>query len=57
MARSSLLDGFAYGVLNEIIGPLNLKEITGKNINFEGAITFDRKDKIYITPTKIEFLN
>ena len=44
-------------VLNEIIGPLNLKEITGKNINFEGAITFDRKDKIYITPTKIEFLN
>ena len=44
-------------VLNEIIGPLNLKEITGKKINFEGAITFDRKDKIYITPTKIEFLN
>ena len=44
-------------VLNEIIGPLNLKEITGKNINFEGAITFDRKDKIYITPTKIEFIN
>jgi len=44
-------------VLNEIIGPLKLKEITGKNINFEGAITFDRKDKIYITPTKIEFLN
>ena len=44
-------------VLNEIIGPLKLKEITGKNINFEGAITFDRKDKIYITPTIIEFLN
>ena len=44
-------------VLNEIIGPLNLKEITGKKLNFEGAITFDRKDKIYITPTKIEFLN
>ena len=44
-------------VLNEIIGPLNLKEITGKKINFEGAITFDRKDKIYITPTKIEYLN
>ena len=44
-------------VLNEIIGPLKLKEITGKNINFEGAITFDRKDKIYITPTKIEFIN
>ncbi len=44
-------------VLNEIIGPLKLKEITGKKINFEGAITFDRKDKIYITPTKIEFLN
>ena len=44
-------------VLNEIIGPLKLKEITGKIINFEGAITFDRKDKIYITPTKIEFLN
>ena len=44
-------------VLNEIIGPLNLKEITGKKIKFEGAITFDRKDKIYITPTKIEFLN
>ena len=44
-------------VLNEIIGPLKLKEIVGKKINFEGAITFDRKDKIYITPTKIEFLN
>ena len=44
-------------VLNEIIGPLNLKEITGKKINFEGAITFDRKDKIYITPTKIEYIN
>ena len=44
-------------VLNEIIGPLNLKEITGKKINFEGAITFDRKDKIYITTTKIEYLN
>ena len=44
-------------VLNEIIGPLNLKEITGKKINFEGAITFDRKDKIYITPSKIEYLN
>ena len=44
-------------VLNEIIGPLNLKEITGKKIYFEGAITFDRKDKIFITPTKIEFLN
>ena len=44
-------------VLNEIIGPLNLKEITGKKLKFEGAITFDRKDKIYITPTKIEFLN
>ena len=44
-------------VLNEIIGPLNLKEITGKKINFEGAITFDRKDKIYITPTNIDFLN
>ena len=43
-------------VLNEIIGPLNLKEITGKKINFEGAITFDRKDKIYITPTNIDFL-
>ena len=44
-------------VLNEIIGPLNLKEITGKKINFEGAITFDRNDKIYITPTNIDFLN
>ena len=44
-------------VLNEIIGPLNLKEITGKKLNFEGAITFDRKDKIYITPTKIEYIN
>ena len=44
-------------VLNEIIGPLKLKEITGKKINFEGAITFDRKDKIYITPTNIEFIN
>ena len=44
-------------VLNEIIGPLNLKDITGKKINFEGAITFDRKDKIYITPTKIEYIN
>jgi predicted lipoprotein len=44
-------------VLNEIIGPLNLKEIVDKKINFEGAITFDRKDKIYITPTNIEFIN
>ena len=44
-------------VLNEIIGPLNLKEITGKKINFEGAITFDRNDKIYITPTNIDFLD
>ena len=44
-------------VLNEIIGPLNLKEITGKKLKFEGAITFDRKDKIYITPTKIEYIN
>jgi predicted lipoprotein len=44
-------------VLNEIIGPLNLKEIVGKKINFEGAITFDRKDKIYITPTKIDFID
>ena len=44
-------------VLNEIIGPLNLKEIVDKKINFEGAITFDRKDKIYVTPTKIEFIN
>ena len=44
-------------VLNEIIGPLNLKEIVGKKINFEGAITFDRKDKIYITPTNIDFIN
>ena len=43
-------------VLNEIIGPLNLKEIVDKKINFEGAITFDRKDKIYITPTNIEFI-
>ena len=44
-------------VLNEIIGPLKLKEIVGKKINYEVAITFDRKDIIYITPTKIEFLN
>ena len=44
-------------VLNEIIGPLNLKEIVDKKINFEGAITFDRKDKIYITPTNIDFIN
>ena len=28
-----------------------LKGIVGKTITFEGAITFDRKDKIYITPT------
>ena len=41
-------------VLNEVIGPLNIKDIEGKKITFEGAITFDRKDKIYITPT---FLN
>ena len=34
-----------------------IKEITGKKIKFEGAITFDRNDKIYITPTNIDFLN
>ena len=36
-------------VLNEVIGPLNIKDIEGKTIDFEGAITFDRKDKIFIT--------
>ena len=41
-------------VLNEIIGPLNLKGIVGKKIIFEGAITFNRKDKIYITPTFLD---
>jgi len=41
-------------VLNEIIGPLDLKNIVGKNIYFFGAITFDRPDKIYITPIEIK---
>ena len=41
-------------VLNEIIGPLNLKNIVGKNVFFYGAITFDRPDKIFITPISIE---
>ena len=41
-------------VLNEIIGPLNLKDIVGKQIIFYGAITFDREDKIFITPILIE---
>ena len=41
-------------VLNEIIGPLDLKNIVGKNISFYGAITFDRPDKIFITPILIE---
>ncbi len=43
-------------VLNEVIGPLNIKDIEGKTINFEGAITFDRKDKIFITPTNLELI-
>ena len=41
-------------VLNEVVGPLNIKDIEGKTITFEGAITFDRKDKIYITPTYLK---
>ena len=41
-------------VLNEIIGPLNLKNIVGKKIFFYGAITFDRPDKIFITPIEIK---
>ena len=41
-------------VLNEIIGPLDLKNIVGKNVSFYGAITFDRPDKIFITPILIE---
>ena len=41
-------------VLNEVIGPLDLKNIVGKNIQFYGAITFDRSDKIFITPILIE---
>ena len=43
-------------VLNEVIGPLNIKDIAGKTINFEGAITFDRKDKIFITPTNLQLI-
>ena len=43
-------------VLNEVIGPLNIKDIEGKIINFEGAITFDRKDKIFITPTNLKLI-
>ena len=34
-----------------------LSKSKGKKINFEGAITFDRNDKIYITPTNIDFLD
>ena len=41
-------------VLNEIIGPLNLKDIVGKKLFFYGAITFDRPDKIFITPIEIK---
>ena len=44
-------------VMNEIIGPLNLNNIVGKKISFEGAITFDRKDKIFITPTMLNLGN
>ena len=44
-------------VMNEIIGPLNLNNIVGKQINFEGAITFDRNDKIFITPTMLDLGN
>lgn len=44
-------------VMNEIIGPLNLNNIVGKQIKFEGAITFDRKDKIFITPTMLDLGN
>ena len=43
--------------MNEIIGPLNLNNIVGKQINFEGAITFDRNDKIFITPTMLDLGN
>ena len=41
-------------VLNEIIGPLDLKNIVGKKLFFYGAITFDRPDKIFITPIEIK---
>jgi len=44
-------------VMNEIIGPLNLNNIVGKKISFEGAITFDRNDKIFITPTMLDLGN
>ena len=44
-------------VMNEIIGPLNLNNIVGKQISFEGAITFDRNDKIFITPTMLDLGN
>ena len=44
-------------VMNEIIGPLNLNNIVGKKISFEGAITFDRNDKIFITPTMLNLGN
>ena len=44
-------------VMNEIIGPLNLNNIIGKKISFEGAITFDRNDKIFITPTMLDLGN
>ena len=42
--------------MNEIIGPLNLN-IVGKKLVFEGAITFDRNDKIFITPTMLDLGN
>ena len=39
-----------------MIGPLNIKDIEGKTIDFEGAITFDRKDKVFITPTNLKLI-
>ena len=44
-------------VLNEVIGPLNIKDIEGKTIDFEGAITFDRKDKVFITQTNLKLID
>ena len=36
------------------VGSLNLKDIVGKKLFFYGAITFDRPDKIFITPIEIK---
>ena len=45
MARSSLLDGFAYGVLNEIIATLQNCLNNGHDMHREAHIIQKRKEK------------